>query len=86
MTDHYTLIPSQIVMYTTKFCPDCLRAKKFFETNNVPFLNINLEGDHEATQFVMMVNNGNRSVPTIIFPDGTVLVEPSWDELKRKFN
>jgi len=86
MSDHYTRNPSQIVIYTTQFCPDCLRAKIFFEANNIPYLNISLEGDHEATDFVMQINNGNRSVPTIIFPDGSVLVEPGWEDLKRKFD
>ncbi|MBK9926385.1 MAG: glutaredoxin family protein [Anaerolineales bacterium] len=86
MSDHYTLTPSQIVMYTTEYCPDCMRAKKFFEANNIPYLRVGLEGNTEATEFVMQVNNGYRSVPTIIFPDGTVLTEPSWDELKQKFN
>ena len=85
MFDYYTLNPSQIVMYTTRFCPDCLRASKFFETNNIPHLRIGLEGNHEATEFVLRVNHGNRSVPTIIFPDGSILVEPSWEELKQKF-
>lgn len=86
MSDHYTRNPSQIVIYTTQFCPDCLRAKKFFESNNIPYLNIGLEGNHEATDFVMQINNGNRSVPTIIFPDGSMLVEPGWEDLKRKFD
>ena len=86
MSDHYTLKPSQIVMYTTEYCSDCLRAKKFFEANNIPHLRINLEGNREATEFVMQVNNGYRSVPTIVFPDGSVLVEPGWEELKQKFN
>jgi mycoredoxin len=86
MTDHYTLRPSQIVMYVTEYCADCMRAKKYFEANNVPYLRVGLEGNQEATEFVMQVNNGYRSVPTIVFPDGTVLVEPSWDELKEKIN
>ena len=86
MTDHYTLNPTQIVMYTTQFCSDCHRAKKFFEANNIPYLNIQLEGNQEATEFVMQINNGYRSAPTIIFPDGSVLVEPSWNELKEKTN
>lgn len=86
MTQHHTLKPTRIVMYTTQYCPDCLRAKKFFETNNIPYEHIGLEGNREATEFVMKVNNGYRSVPTIIFPDGTVLVEPGWDELKQKFS
>ena len=86
MTDLYTLTPSQIVMYATEYCPDCVRAKKFFEAHNIPYMRVGLEGNADATQFVMQVNNGYRSVPTIIFPDGSVLVEPAWDELKAKFS
>lgn len=85
MTQH-TLSPSQITMYTTEYCSDCLRAKKFFKDNNIPHEVIRLEDNSEATEFVIKVNNGYRSVPTIIFPDGVVLVEPSWEELKQKFN
>lgn len=86
MNDLYTTAPSQIVMYATEHCSDCLRAKSFFETNQIEYLKVNLEGNQEATEFVMEVNGGSRSVPTIIFPDGTILVEPSWEELKRKFS
>ena len=84
MTDLHTVTPTQIVMYTTEFCSDCLRAKKFFEANNVPYLSIGLEGNAEATEFVLQVNNGYQSVPTIVFPDGSILVEPSWEELRSK--
>jgi len=82
--DHHTLIPSQIVMYTTEYCSDCIRAKKLFESNNIPHIRIGLEGNEDATEFVLQVNNGYRSVPTIVFPDGSILVEPSWEELKTK--
>ena len=85
MTDHYTLSPTQIVMYVTEHCADCVRAKKFFETKNIPYLRVGLEGDDKAIAFVMQVNNGYRSVPTIIFPDGSVLVEPNWEELNARF-
>jgi mycoredoxin len=54
--------------------------------NNIPFLKVELEGNPEAASFVMKVNNGYRSVPTIIFPDGSILVEPGWEELKAKFS
>lgn len=86
MDNHYSLIPAQIVMYTTQYCSDCLQAKRFFETNNIPYLCIGLEDNDEATNFVIQINNGNRSVPTIVFPDGSILVEPSWEELKAKFS
>lgn len=81
----HTRTPARIVMYTTEYCPDCQRAKKFFETNEIPYTRVNLEGNPEATEFVMQVNNGYRSVPTIVFPDGSILVEPGWEELKAKF-
>jgi len=73
-------------MYTTEYCPDCLRAKKFFQENNISYQHVKLEGNLEATEFVIKINNGFRSVPTIVFPDGTILVEPGWGELKEKFN
>jgi mycoredoxin len=85
MSDHYTLNPTQIVMYATEYCSDCMRAKRFFEANNIPHLLIGLEEDPEATKFVIQINNGYKSVPTIIFPDGSILVEPGWEELKAKF-
>ena len=86
MNDLYTTAPKQIVMYTTEYCSDCMRARKFFEENNIPHLRVGLEGNAEATNFVMQVNRGYRSVPTIVFPDGSILVEPGWEELKAKFS
>lgn len=84
MDNLYNLNPAQIVMYTTQYCSDCLRAKAFFEANEIPYVRVLLEDNHEATEFILKMNNGFRSVPTIIFPDGSVLVEPSWQELKEK--
>jgi len=63
-----------------------MRVKKFFEANNIPHLRVGLEDNEEATAFVMRVNNGYRSVPTIVFPDGSILVEPGWEELKAKIS
>jgi mycoredoxin len=85
MNDLCNLNPSQIVMYTTESCSDCFRVKAFFDANSIRYVRIGLEENEAATAFVMRVNNGLRSVPTIIFPDGTVLVEPTWEELKGKF-
>lgn len=84
MTHLYTKNPSQIVMYATEYCSDCIRAKAFFEANNIEYLRVSLEGNQKAVEFVMSINNGYRSVPTIIFPDGSVLVEPSLKELGEK--
>lgn len=85
MSDLYTMNPSQIVMYTTEYCSDCRRAKAYLEAKKIPYLKVGLEGDDQATEFVIKVNKGAQSVPTIIFPDGSVMVEPSLAELNQKF-
>ena len=84
MDNLYSLNPAIITMFTTQYCSDCRRAKAFFEANDIAYIPVSIEGNHEATEFVMKMNNGYKSVPTIVFPDGTVLVEPSWQELKEK--
>jgi mycoredoxin len=85
VNDLYTKKPSQIVMYTTDYCPDCKRAKAFFEANKIEYLRVRLEDNEEAAKFVEQINNGYRSVPTIIFPDGSILVEPGNEKLQEKF-
>jgi mycoredoxin len=86
MDNLYSLNPTRIIMYSTQYCPDCTRAKAFFESNNIEYERVLIEGNQEATDFVIRMNNGFRSVPTIIFPDGSVLVEPSWQELQAKIS
>lgn len=75
---------SDIKMYGTQWCPDCLRAKQFFKTNNVSYDWIDIEQDTKAAVYVEKVNGGYKSVPTIVFPDGSTLVEPDNATLKKK--
>ncbi len=74
----------QLIVYGTKICPDCRRSKKWLDENKIPYKEIFLEEDEKAVDFVMEVNNGMQSVPTIIFPDGSILVEPSNSTLEEK--
>ena len=74
----------QIIVYSTVWCPDCKRAKKFFGEQRIPYVNIDIEQDPEAMAYVEKVNHGMRMIPTILFPDGSLLVEPSNAELARK--
>ena len=71
-------------MYTTTWCGDCRRAKHIFTDLGVPYREVNIEHDDTAAAIVLRVNGGMRSVPTIIFADGTVLVEPSNTALQAK--
>jgi mycoredoxin len=84
--DLYSMNPSQIVMYVTEWCPDCRRAKFFMKRKKITFLEIDVKTDKKAESFIKELNNGNRSVPTIIFPDGSMMVEPSTEELEEKFS
>lgn len=73
-----------IVVYGTSWCPDCRRAQRVLDLNKVPYTYVNIEEDEAAAEYVVRVNNGNRSVPTIVFPDGSILVEPSNMVLQQK--
>jgi len=79
------MLDQPIRVYGTDWCFDCRRAKRFFSENNIPFQWINIDQDKEGERIVLGVNRGMRSVPTIIFPDGSILVEPSRAELSSKF-
>jgi mycoredoxin len=74
----------QIVVYGTSWCPDCRRATRVLDQSGTQYTYINIEHDAQAAAYVVQVNNGFQSVPTIVFPDGAVLVEPSNTELQRK--
>jgi len=66
-----------IIVYITDWCGACRRVLKVFEKMNVPYKSINIDRDRAGEKFVLKVNHGMRSVPTIVFPDGRTLVEPS---------
>lgn len=75
----------QIKMYATTWCGDCRMARRWFDARGISYQYINIEEDDDAADYVLKVNRGMRSVPTIVFPDGSVLVEPSPRELAAKF-
>ena len=74
----------KIVMYTTSWCSDCHRAKFLLDEYGIEYINVDVEKDPAGLSFVKEVNNGNRVVPTIVFPDKSILVEPSNQLLVEK--
>jgi glutaredoxin len=80
----FNLRPSIITVYSTDWCPDCRRAKKFFIEHQVQYIEVNIEEIPDGVPFVKNLNNGKRVVPTIIFPDGEILAEPSDSQLAEK--
>src|SRR5512138_3457964 len=74
----------QIIVYGTYWCPDCKRAKKFLGEQQVPYQWVDIEQHDEARALVEQLNQGKRIIPTIIFPDGSLLVEPSNAQIASK--
>jgi len=75
-----------IIIYGTKWCPDCHRSKKVLRARDIPFEYIDINRCPDSRAYVEKVNHGNRSVPTILFPDGDILVEPSDHVLNAKLD
>jgi mycoredoxin len=73
-----------ITVYATTWCGDCHRAKRVLDRLGASYRWVDVDEDPEAAAEVIRINRGLRSVPTILFPDGTVLTEPSDPELEAK--
>jgi mycoredoxin len=71
-------------MYSGEWCGDCRRSKRLLDSLNVEYSIIDIEADEAAAAKVIEINNGMRSIPVIIFPDGTHMTEPSDTDLKAK--
>lgn len=76
-TSHSAQPDGEILFYATSWCGDCFRAKRVFAKLGVAYRYIDIEQDAAAAAAVMRLNQGMRRVPTIVFPDGSVLAEPA---------
>ena len=77
--DHAT-----ITMYSTTWCGYCRRLKGQLEREGIAHRVVDIEREPAAADFVMSVNGGNRTVPTVLFPDGTAATNPSLAEVKAR--
>ena len=75
---------SKIKIYGATWCPDCRRAKKFLSDQRIAFEWHDLEVDPDGQAVVQARNDGNNIIPTVIFPDGSHLAEPTNEELADK--
>jgi thioredoxin reductase (NADPH) len=73
-----------ITVYGAHWCPDCRRSKQFLGEHQIPYRWVDIEQDKEGEQYVAQKNNGKQIIPTIEFPDHSILVEPSNAELAAK--
>ena len=71
-------------MYSADWCGDCVRSKRLLDSLEVSYELIDVESVPGASEKVIEINGGKRSIPVILFPDGTHLTEPSDIDLKAK--
>jgi len=81
MTDSSTEI---ITLYVSSWCSHSRSVERFLRENNIPVHKIQIDGDEEARAALIELNNGYASVPTLVLADGSVLTEPSLDQLRRE--
>ena len=73
-----------ITMYSTTWCGYCVRLKAQLEREGIGYEVIDIERDDTAANFVMSVNGGNQTVPTVRFADGTALTNPTIIQVKEQ--
>jgi mycoredoxin len=75
---------SGLTMYTTSWCGFCFRLKTALKAEGIAYKEVDIEDNPAAAEFVMSVNGGNQTVPTVKFADGSTLTNPSAGEVKAK--
>lgn len=74
----------QFTMYSTPWCGYCHRLKGQLDREGIPVTVVDIEQDPSAADIVMRVNNGNQTVPTLVYSDGTAQTNPSVKQVKEK--
>ena len=74
----------EITVYGADWCPDTRRAKRILDEHHAAYKWVDIDRDRAGEKFVIQTNHGSRSIPTIVFADGSILVEPSNEQLSAK--
>src|SRR5215212_9444137 len=72
-------------MYSTPWCGYCHRLRAQMDREGISYEVVDIEAQPEAAEIVMSVNGGNQTVPTLVFPDGSALTNPSVAQVKANF-
>jgi mycoredoxin len=73
-----------VTMYTTSWCGYCRRLKDGLNRAGIDYIEVDIEADETAADIVVAANGGNRTVPTLVFADGSALTNPSVEQVKSK--
>ena len=73
-----------VTMYTTTWCGYCKRLKRMMQDDGINFAEVDIETTPGTAEIVERVNNGNQTVPTLVFTDGSAMTNPSLAKVKEK--
>ncbi|MFX4291270.1 mycoredoxin [Streptomyces bohaiensis] len=77
-------MPGTVTMYSTTWCGYCRTLKRNMDREGIAYTEVNIEHDPAAAELVEKANNGNQTVPTLLFDDGSTLTNPSLAQVKAK--
>ena len=75
-----------ITMFSTTWCGYCRRLKSALDREGIGYIEVNIEDDPASADYVMSVNGGNQTVPTVVFPDGSAATNPSLAEVRTRLS
>jgi mycoredoxin len=75
---------NEFTLYSTPWCGYCHRLKGQLDREGIEFTEVDIEKQPDAAFIVERVNHGNRTVPTVVFGDGSALTNPSLAQIKQK--
>ncbi len=75
-------MPAELTVYSTSWCEYCRRLKGQLSREGISFIDIDVDREPSAAEYVMSVNGGSRTVPVVVFPDGSSLTNPSIAQVK----
>jgi mycoredoxin len=84
MTDSSTAPDADVTMYSTQWCGYCHRLKSQLDREGITYEVVDIEQQPEAALIVESVNDGNQTVPTLVYRDGTSQTNPSLAQVKDK--
>lgn len=84
LTDEYIPADGTVTLLTTSWCGFCRRLKHQLERDGVDYTEVDIEDTPAAADVVVAVNGGDRTVPTVVFPDGSTATNPSAVEVRAR--
>lgn len=84
VTEHGGEHAGELTVYSTPWCGYCHRLKGQLDREGIAYREVDIEREPEAAAIVERVNRGNQTVPTLVFPDGSALTNPSVAQVKAK--